>query len=69
MPVDIEKRNKRQYNWQKENTDRINFTMPKGTKKQIKEAAEKVGMKPAELIREAIAEKLEKIEGITENNG
>ena len=62
MPVDIEKRNKRQYNWQKENTDRINFTMPKGTKEQIKEAADKIGVKPAELIRQAIAEKLEKIE-------
>lgn len=61
MPVDVEKRNKRQYQWQKENTDRINFTMPKGTKDLIKEAADKAGMKPAEWIREAITEKLEKI--------
>jgi len=61
MPVDTEKRNKRQYAWQKKNTDRINFTMPKGTKDQIKEAASKLGLKPAELIRLAISEKLEKI--------
>lgn len=60
MPVDVERRNKRQYQWQKDNTDRINFTMPKGTKEQIKEAAKKAGLKPAEWIREAITEKLEK---------
>ncbi len=58
MAVDTEKRNKRQYEWQKENTDRINFTMPKGTKDQIKEAAEKLGIKPSEFIRQAISEKL-----------
>ncbi len=58
MAVDTEKRNKRQYEWQKENTDRINFTMPKGTKDQIKEASEKLGIKPSEFIRQAINEKL-----------
>ena len=61
MPVDIQKRNKRQNEWQKENTDRINFTMPKGMKDQIKEAAARAKIRPAELIRDAIAEKIDRI--------
>ena len=62
MAVDTEKRNKRQYAWQKENTDRINFTMPKGTKERIKEAAEVRDMKPAEFIRAAIEQELARTE-------
>lgn len=62
MSVNIEKRNTRQNAWQKENKDRINFLMEKGTKDRIKAAAEKIGATPSELIREAITEKLEKIE-------
>lgn len=61
MPVDTVKRNKRQYDWQKENTDRLNFTMPKGTKEKIKTAAEKIGVSSSEFIREAIQEKIEKV--------
>lgn len=61
MPVDIEKRNKRQYQWQKENTDRINFTMPKGTKEEIKVAADRLGITPAEFIRQAINEKMQNV--------
>jgi predicted DNA-binding protein len=61
MPVDIEKRNKRQYQWQKENTDRINFTMPKGTKEEIKAAADRLGITPAEFIRQAINEKMQNV--------
>ena len=60
MPVDTEKRNKRQYAWQKENTDRINITFPKGTKARIEEAANAEGISKAEFIREAIEEKLKK---------
>ena len=60
MAVDTEKRNKRQYQWQKENTDRINFTMPKGTKERIKEAAQARGVKPAEFIRACIEQELER---------
>lgn len=60
MAVDIEKRNKRQNSWIKENTDRINFTMPKGMKEQIQEAANAAGVSPSEWIREAITEKLNK---------
>ena len=44
MAEDTKKRNSRQYNWQKENTDRINFTMPKGKKERIKEQAELSGI-------------------------
>lgn len=61
MPVDIEKRNKRQYQWQKENTDRINFTMPKGTKEEIKATADRLGITPAEFIRQAINEKMQNV--------
>lgn len=60
MTVNTEKRNKRQYKWQKENRDRINFTMPKGTKELINSAASMLGMNTSEFIRSAINEKLEK---------
>lgn len=60
MPVNIEKRNARQNNWQKENKDRINFVMEKGTKERIRAAAEKAGQTSSEFIREAIEEKLQK---------
>lgn len=64
MSVNIEKRNSRQNAWQKENKDRINFLMEKGTKDRIKAAADKAGISSSELIREAITEKLEEIEKI-----
>ena len=60
MAVDTVKRNKRQYEWQKENSERINFTMKKGTKERIKHAAEVRGMKPSEFIRAAIEQELER---------
>ena len=56
----IKRRNDRQYLWQKENTDRINFTMPKGKKAQIKETASSKGMSASEWINEAIQEKIER---------
>lgn len=56
----IKKRNIRQYNWQKENTDRINFTMPKGTKEEIKAYARSKGISASEWINEAIREKMER---------
>ena len=61
MAADIAKRNKRQYEWQKMNTDRINFTMPKGTKLDIKAAAMLCEIKPSDFIRSAIHEKIEAI--------
>ncbi|WP_173431995.1 ribbon-helix-helix protein, CopG family [Sharpea azabuensis] len=60
MPVNIEKRNIRQNAWQKENKDRINFLMDKGTKDRINLAAEKEGIKASEFIRRAIEERLYK---------
>lgn len=59
MPEDARKRNDRQYAWQKENTDRINFTMPKGRKDQIKEAAEIAGVSATVWINQAIDAKFE----------
>ncbi len=64
MPLDKEKRNKRQNEWIKQNTERINFTMPLGTKDKIIAAAEAAGVKPAEYIRRAIHEKLIRDNGI-----
>lgn len=59
--VDVKKRNSRQYHWQKENTDRLNFVMPKGMKDKIKEAAESLEISSAEFVRQAIQEKMENI--------
>lgn len=41
--------------------DRINFTMPKGTKERIKDAADMVGLSMSEWINRAIEEKLQQI--------
>lgn len=57
----IKKRNERQYSWQKVNTDRINFTMPKGRKAEIQEAAKAEGISASEWINKAICEKLGKL--------
>ena len=61
MALDTVKRNKRQYEWQKENTDRIVLLSPKGTKERIKDAAEMVGLSMSEWINRAIEEKLQQI--------
>ncbi|MBR4358899.1 MAG: hypothetical protein IKQ00_13355 [Butyrivibrio sp.] len=61
MAIDVEKRNKRQNAWIKENTDRINFMMPKGTKMLIRTAAENLGITSSEYIRIAIDEKLDNV--------
>jgi predicted HicB family RNase H-like nuclease len=58
MPVDIEKRNKRINKWIKENSDRINFMLPKGTKEKIQAAAAAEGVSPSAWIRRTILEKL-----------
>ena len=52
--------NKQDYDNQyiKNNKDRINFLMDKGTKDRIKLAADKTGKTSSEFIREAIEEKL-----------
>ena len=58
MAVDIKARNIRQNNWQKENTDRINFTMPKGRKEEIRKCADAEGVSASEWINQAIIEKM-----------
>ena len=61
MAVDTVKRNERQYKWQTENADRINILLPKGSKQEIKDAADKLGVSASELMRQAIREKLDAI--------
>lgn len=56
----IRKRNDRQYAWQKENTDRLNFTMPKGRKAEIQAYAKSAGMSASEWINTAIVEKMQR---------
>ena len=56
--VNAEKRNKRQNDWIKENKDRINFVMEKGTKARIEAASEAKGIKPSEFLRDAIEKAL-----------
>lgn len=46
----------------KENKDRINFVMPKGMKDRIQKAADAIGVKSSEFIRQAITEKIERVE-------
>lgn len=61
MPVDTEKRNKRQNQWIKENTDRINVIFPKGIKNRIAAVAdlsEKGKPKISEFIRDAVLDRL-----------
>lgn len=47
-------------NWQKENVDRINLTVPKGRKDEIKAHAEARGQSVNGFINEAISEKMER---------
>lgn len=54
------KRNDRQYKWQKDNTDRINFTMPKGRKAELQAYARSAGLSASEWINQAIIEKMER---------
>lgn len=58
MAVDTVKRNKRQYEWIKENADRLSFIMPKGTKEKIKEAAKLAGVSASAWVLDAIETKL-----------
>ena len=54
--------NKIEYNneYIKNNKDRINFVMPKGTKDEIKAYAKSAGMSASEWINEAIKEKMQR---------
>ena len=59
-PKTTEFKTKAEYdNWYiKENKERINFVMEKGTKERIKIATAKTGQSSSEFLREAIEEKL-----------
>ena len=46
--------------WQKENVDRINLTVPKGKKERIKAHADSKGQSVNGFINEAIDEKMER---------
>ena len=51
-------------NWIAEKLDRVNLTMPKGKKEQIKAVADKVGLSLNAYINQAIDEKMERDGGV-----
>lgn len=56
--------NKQKYDneYIRQNFDRINFVMPKGTKDRIKAAADLEGIKASEFIRRSIEKALQEAE-------
>ena len=58
MAEDIQKRNKRQNLWKKENRDRINILFSKGLKEKITEAANASGVSMSNYIETAVNEKM-----------
>ncbi len=58
--VDTEKRNKRQYAWKKENTERIDILFEKGTKDRINAVRGEKSI--SDYVRNAVKERLEKDE-------
>ncbi len=64
----MEKAEKSAYrnSWIAEKLDRINLTMPKGKKEQVKEAADKIGLSVNAYINLAIDERMERDAGDTE---
>ena len=57
MAVDIEKRNKRQYEWAKDNKERLNVMLDKGTSGRI-DSVLMAGETRSSFIREAIEKEL-----------
>ena len=57
-------------NWIAEKLDRVNLTMPKGKKEQVKEAADRLGLSLNAYINQAIDERMEKdaVGGVQLNN-
>ena len=58
----MEKAEKSAYrnSWIAEKLDRVNLTMPKGKKEQIKDAADKAGLSLNAYINQAIDERMER---------
>ncbi len=61
VAVDIEKRNKRQNQWIKENKERINMMFPKGFKEKITEVAGDRSI--SQYVIEAVNEKIAREKG------
>ena len=59
---DTKERNRRQYQWQTENKERINMLFPKGTKERLTKAADKHDISLSEYTRRAIEETLKRDE-------
>ena len=59
--MDTTKRNSRQYRWQAKNRERINMLFPKGTRKELQEAADVLGVSMSEFVRQAIREKIDRM--------
>lgn len=59
--MDTKVRNSRQYRWQTENRERINMLFPKGTRKELQEAADVLGVSMSEFVRQAIREKIDRM--------
>ena len=62
VEANMEKSEKSAYrnNWIAEKLDRVNLTMPKGKKEQVKEIADKLGLSVNAYINLAIDERMEK---------
>jgi post-segregation antitoxin (ccd killing protein) len=60
--MDTLKRNNRQYKWQTENRERINMLFPVGTREELKNAADDLGISMSEFVRQAIREKLDRMD-------
>ena len=58
MPEDTVKRNKRQYNWQKETYDRLNMLFEKGIKERIQTAADIRGLSTSKYVQMAVEKQL-----------
>lgn len=57
----LESRKRANEKWVKENYEQVIFRVPKGEKAQLKKWAEECGVSLAEYIRQACAEKAERI--------
>ena len=59
--MDTKVRNSRQYRWQTENRERINLLFPKGTRQELQEAADVMGVSLSEFVCQAIREKIDRM--------
>lgn len=62
MAVDIQKRNKRQNEWQKANGERLNIVFEKGTKARIEEVCSFTGQSVSAFVREAVEKRLKEFD-------